>query len=68
MRKKLLAIGVCKDQCKCPKYLSMNSDEGQKMEEKWGSIVDKILEPLAVVFAKEEGFYKEVVIEEGSNG
>ena len=54
------SIGVCNGDCLCKKYLSMNSDEGQKVGMQWERLVGKTLEPLAKVFAKENGFIDEV--------
>jgi hypothetical protein len=50
------AIGVCNGGCKCEKYLSMNSDRGQEVGEKWEIRVDEVLTPIAKEFAKENGF------------
>ena len=50
------AIGACKEQCKCIRYLSMNSEEGHRVGMKWERKVDEVLEPLAVEFAREHGF------------
>jgi hypothetical protein len=51
-----LAMSVCKDKCKCTRYLSMNSNEGQKIGLEWEKRVDEILEPVALAFAYENGF------------
>lgn len=51
-----LAIGACEEQCKCTRYLSMNSEEGQRVGMLWERKVDEVLKPLAVEFARENGF------------
>lgn len=50
------AIQVCGDCCKCEKYLSVNTDEGYEIEEKWTLKVEEVLAAIALEFAKENGF------------
>ena len=44
---------VCEcDSCICDKYISMNSEQGNKLEEEYRKDVDKALEPVREMWAK----------------
>lgn len=51
-----LLINVCEGGCRCDKYLSINSDEGDEIASKWSEIVNIALSPLRKEFGEKYGF------------
>ena len=49
-------IGVCDGDCKCDKYLSMNSDKGRELGDKYDELIHETLKPVKFKFAEENGF------------
>ena len=50
------SIRICEEMCGCDQYLSMNSVEGRKLIAEWDGMISEILLPLAVDFAKGNGW------------
>lgn len=50
------AIGVCNGHCKCKNYVSLNSDEGCKLREKYEKEINPVIDVVARNFAKRNGY------------